>query len=74
MEFDKVIRERCSVRRFSDREISKEVIDKILEAGRIAPKAKNIQPFKIYFVSSEEAAKLLPAELSAVPSAFSLAP
>ncbi len=54
MEFDKVIRERCSVRRFSDREISKEVIDKILEAGRIAPTAKNIQPFKIYFVSSEE--------------------
>ena len=54
MEFDKVIRERYSCRKFSDKEVTKDVIEKILEAGRIAPTAKNIQPVKIYVISSKE--------------------
>lgn len=54
MEFENIIRERTAVRKFSDKKIEKEKLDKILEAGRLAPTAKNIQPFKIYVVNSEE--------------------
>lgn len=54
MDFEDVIRERFSVRKFSSKKVEKQKLDKILEAGRIAPTAKNIQPVKIYAVESEE--------------------
>ena len=54
MEFEEVIRKRTSVRKFSDRKLEKEKLDKILEAGRLAPTAKNNQPIKIYVVQSNE--------------------
>ncbi len=54
MEFEKVIRERFSVRKFKDDLISDELINKILEAGNLAPTAKNNQPQKIYVVKTKE--------------------
>ena len=54
MEFEKVIRERFAVRKFKDDSISDDVINKILEAGNLAPTAKNNQPQKIYVVKSKE--------------------
>ena len=54
MEFDKVIRERCATRKFSSVEVEEEKLNKILEAGRIAPTAKNLQPVKIYVIKSSE--------------------
>ena len=54
MEFDKVIRERCAIRRFTNKQVEKEKLDKILEAGNLAPTAKNIQPQRIFVVQSEE--------------------
>ena len=54
MEFEEVIRKRTSVRKFGDRKLEKEKLDKILEAGRLAPTAKNNQPIKIYVVQSDE--------------------
>ena len=57
MEFEKVIKERKATRLFSKREVEQDVLEKILEAGRIAPTAKNMQPFKIYVVKSEEGLK-----------------
>jgi nitroreductase len=54
MDFEKVIKERMSVRKFKDEEISSDKMDKILEAGRIAPTAKNLQPQVIYVVKSEK--------------------
>lgn len=57
MEFEKVVRERFSTRNFSDRKIEKDKLDKILDVGRIAPTAKNIQPIKIYVVNSIESLK-----------------
>ncbi len=53
MEFEKVIIERKATRKFSNKEVEQEKLDKILEAGRIAPTAKNIQPIKIYVVQSK---------------------
>ena len=54
MEFEEIIRKRTSVRKFSDKKLEDEKLEKILEAGRIAPTAKNNQPIKIYVVNSEE--------------------
>ena len=54
MEFNDVIRKRKATRKFSDRKLSQEDIEKILEAGRLAPTAKNFQPQFIYVVISEE--------------------
>ena len=54
MEFEKVIRERCSIRSFSSKEIDNSLLDKILEAGNLAPSAKNLQPIKIYVIKTKE--------------------
>ena len=54
MEFEKVIRERCAVRKFKNELISDEILEKILMAGNLAPTAKNLQPQKILVVKSSE--------------------
>ena len=54
MEFKEVIKKRTATRKFSDKQIESEVLNEILEAGRIAPTAKNLQPIKIYVINSEE--------------------
>lgn len=59
MEFEDIIRNRKSTRLFSPKKVDEETLNKILEAGRLAPTAKNVQPFKIYVIQSEEAIKKL---------------
>lgn len=54
MNFMDLAKERYSVRKYSERIVSKETLDKILEAGNIAPTAKNLQPQRIYVIQSEE--------------------
>ena len=54
MQFENVIRKRTAVRKFSDKNLEQEKLNKILEAGRLAPTAKNNQPLKIYVVNSEK--------------------
>ena len=54
MEFEQVIKTRTAVRKFKNEKISKELIDKILYAGLLAPTAKNNQPQKIYVVTKDE--------------------
>ena len=44
MEYEQLIKERSSTRKFKDKKIEKEKLDLILEAGRLAPTAKNSQP------------------------------
>ena len=41
MELEKVIKERYSVRKYQNKLIEEEKLTKILEAGRLAPTAKN---------------------------------
>lgn len=55
MEFSDVIRERYSTRIFSDREIEQEKLDKVIEAGMLAPTAQNRQPQRVYVIRSKEA-------------------
>ncbi|MBE6030676.1 MAG: nitroreductase [Clostridiales bacterium] len=57
MSFYELAKARYSVRKFSDKPVEKEVIDKIIEAGRIAPTAHNNQPQMVYVLQSEEAMK-----------------
>ena len=55
MEFMELAKARYSVRKFTDAPIEKEKLDKILEAGRVAPTAANLQPQRIYVLQSEDA-------------------
>ena len=55
MKFEDVIRERTATRKFKNEKISEEELNMILEAGRLAPTAKNNQPQKIYVLESEDA-------------------
>ena len=54
MEFSKVIEERYACKKFDGRKIEKAQLDAILEAGRLAPTAKNLQEQRIYVIQSEE--------------------
>ena len=54
MEFSEVIKNRYSCKKFDGRQVEKEQLDAILEAGRLAPTAKNLQEQKIYVVQTEE--------------------
>lgn len=48
---------RYSVRSFTDQKVPQEMIDKIIQAGRVAPTAVNNQPQKVYVLQSEDAIK-----------------
>lgn len=55
MEFTNVITNRYSCKKYdSTNQVSKEKLNAILEAGRVAPTAKNLQEQHIYVVQSEE--------------------
>jgi nitroreductase len=54
-----VVSSRRSIRRYEKREIPKDVLDKILEAGRQAPSAANRQPFHFIVVTNQELRKEL---------------
>ena len=55
MSFIDLVKARYSVRKFSAKPIEDEKLDLILDAGRIAPTAKNQHPEKIFVLRSEEA-------------------
>lgn len=53
MEFSKLIEDRYSVRKFTDKHLEKEVINKILKAGHLAPTGCNNQPQRILVINSD---------------------
>lgn len=54
MEFTEVVKNRYSCKKFNDGKITAQQLNEILEAGRLAPTAKNLQEQHIYVVQSEE--------------------
>jgi len=52
--FQEIVSSRYSCKKFSNEQISKHQLDAILEAGRLAPTAKNLQEQHIYVVQSAE--------------------
>ena len=53
--FMELARSRWSVRNFKDEKITEEELEKILEAGALAPTADNLQPQKILVLQSDKA-------------------
>ena len=53
------IKSRQSVRKYSDKPISDDVLNNILEAGRLAPSWVNVQPWKFIVVKSQATKDLL---------------
>ena len=55
MEFKEVAKNRYSCKKYSGRQVEAEKLEAILQAGRLAPTAKNLQEQHIYVLQSEEA-------------------
>ena len=55
MEYAKLVQARYSCKKYSDRPVEAEKLNAILEAGRAAPTAKNLQEQHIYVLQSKEA-------------------
>lgn len=54
MSFIEIAKMRYSVRKYSDRAVESEKLEKIIEAAHVAPTAANLQPVKLIVVQSEE--------------------
>ena len=54
MEFKEVVKKRYACKKYSDRQVEPEKLTEILEAGRLAPTAKNLQEQHIYVVQSAD--------------------
>jgi nitroreductase len=54
MDFYEVIKKRKSIRQYKSDPIPDDVLSRILDAGRIAPSAKNIQPWRFIVVKDPE--------------------
>ena len=55
MDFKELIKKRYSCKKYDGNQINSEQLQAILEAGRLAPTAKNLQEQHIYVMQSEEA-------------------
>ena len=53
MEYNELIKARHSVRKYSEKKVSPELLREILEAGRLAPTARNMQVQRILAVQSD---------------------
>ena len=67
MDLLQLMEERYSLRAYDARPVEEEKLQRVLEAGRIAPTAKNMQPWKVYVVEKEKDLALL---RSLTPCAF----
>ena len=54
MEFKQVIKQRYSCKQYSSRTVEQEKLDAVLQAGRLAPTAKNLQEQHIYVITTQE--------------------
>ena len=54
MEFKEVIQKRYSCKKYSGRQVEPEKLEAILNAGRLAPTAKNLQEQRVYVLQSPE--------------------
>jgi nitroreductase len=59
MNFIKLVEERYSLRKFSDKPIEKEKLDLVLKAGQLAPTACNYQPQRILVIENENGLAIL---------------
>jgi len=55
----KNIKERRSVRKYKDKEIPKEILEELIDCARLAPSARNDQPWEFIVVTEKEILKKL---------------
>ncbi len=60
-----LLRERRSVRKFEDRAVPREVLEKVLDAAVLAPSASNKQPWRFFVLEDRDALRALAAEVRA---------
>ena len=62
MDFYDVVRNRLSIRHYKPDPVPEATLQRILEAGRLAPSAKNLQPWKFIVITDPEVRRqLVPA-------------
>ena len=74
MEFKEVVEDRYSCKKFNGKPVAEKALKAILEAGRVAPTAKNLQEQHVYVVQSPEKLALmisLPLVATAPPQCLS---
>ncbi len=54
MEFKEVVKNRYSCKKYSEKKVDRASLEEILEVGRLAPTAKNLQEHHVYVIESEE--------------------
>lgn len=54
MNFLDMAKKRSSVRNYQERKVEQKALEQILEAGRVAPTAANLQPVRLIVVQEEE--------------------
>ena len=59
MDVFEAVQERSSVRAYTDEPVPRDKLEKILEAGRLAPSARNTQPWHFIVVTDIEKRKIL---------------
>jgi nitroreductase len=59
MDVFEAVQKRSSVRAYTDQPVPREKLEKILEAGRLAPSARNVEPWHFVVVTDSEKRKIL---------------
>lgn len=59
MDFEKIINERYSVRKFENRHLEQEIVEKIIKAGHLAPTGCNFQPQRILVLNTDKSVEKL---------------
>lgn len=59
----KTIFERRAVRKYQDKSVSRDLIEQLLEAGRMAPSAMGKEPWRFYIITTKEDIKLYSQEI-----------
>ena len=59
MDVFEAVQERRSIRAYQDKPVPREKLEKILDAGRLAPSAKNIEPWHFIVVTDRDARAIL---------------
>ena len=73
MDFYEVVRTRRSVREYQSKAVPQEVLDRVLDAARIAPSGSNRQPTRLILIQEEDAKRKV-AELCHGQSFIATAP
>ena len=59
MKFTELVKARYSVRSYKDTPIEPHILREIIEAGRVAPTARNFQPQRVFIASSDKSRETL---------------